>query len=117
MFKRYMKNMSELLRTNGRRKLIGIVLSTASVSAIAASPPEQEKLASANAEFTFALLQKVAQEQPATNIFISPYSASTVLEMIGNGAAGKTREEMERVLGTSGMPMAILNRACKEADA
>ena len=81
---------------------VGALLFLNELSVIATLTPEEEKLAGANAGFAFGLLKQIVQEQPATNVFISPYSASVVLEMIGNGAAGKTKEEMERVLGTSG---------------
>jgi serine protease inhibitor len=87
------------------------------LNVIAALPPDQEKLAAANAGFAFGLLKQIVQQQPATNVFISPYSASVVLEMIANGAAGKTKEEMDRVLGVGGLTEDRLNQACKEMDA
>jgi serpin B len=37
--------------------------------------------------------------------------------MVANGAAGNTREEMARVLGTSGMEAGALNKAYKDLDA
>ena len=45
----------------------------------AASPADQQRLASANVGFAFKLLKQLTKDQPGTNIFISPYSASTVL--------------------------------------
>ena len=56
--------------------------------ALAASEADQQKLASANAGFAFKLLKEISKEQPGTNIFISPHSASTVLQMVCNGARG-----------------------------
>jgi len=79
-----------------------------------AAPADAQKLAAANNGFAFKLLKQLAQDQPAANIFISPYSASTVLQMVGNGAAGRTKTEMQQVLGTIGLPDATVNKANKE---
>src|SRR5438445_7762257 len=108
-------SLSSAMFNRGRILLVVLLCACAS-RAGAALPPEQEKLAAANNGFGFALLKEIVQEQPATNIFISPYSVSTVLEMVGNGAAGKTKQEMERVLGTGGFKGRSLNRACKQMD-
>jgi serine protease inhibitor len=80
---------------------------------LAASPTDEAKLVSGDTSFGFGLLQELAKEQPAQNVFISPYSISTVLQMVCNGAGGATREEMARVLGTSGLEAGALNRAYK----
>ena len=79
-----------------------------------AAPADAQKLAAANNGFAFKLLKQLAQDQSAANIFISPYSASTVLQMVGNGAAGRTKTEMQQVLGTIGLPDATVNKANKE---
>jgi serine protease inhibitor len=83
-----------------------------------ASPADEQKLAAANNAFAFKLLKQIASDQPASNVFISPYSASTVLQMVANGAAGRTRAEMQKVLGTAtastGLSGADLNEANKE---
>jgi len=83
-----------------------------------ASPGDEQKLAAANNIFAFKLLKEIAREQPAANVFISPYSASTVLQMVANGAGGRTRTEMQTVLGTgaaaSGASSAALNQANKD---
>ncbi len=63
--------------------------------------------------FSFNLLKKIAGDHPATNLCISPYSAATVLEMVGNGAAGRTKAEMQQVLGTTGLSSANVNAAHK----
>jgi serine protease inhibitor len=81
-----------------------------------ASPIDQQKLASANIGFAFKLLRQLAKEQPGTNLFISPYSASTVLQMACNGAGGKTKTEMQQVSGTTGLSAEALNAANKECD-
>jgi serpin B len=82
----------------------------------AASPVDQQKLASANIGFAFRLLRQLAKDQPGTNIFISPSSASTVLQMACNGAGGQTKTEMQQVLGTTGLAAEALNAANKECD-
>ena len=78
------------------------------------SPADGQKLAAANNGFAFKLLQQLAQDQPVANIFISPYSASTVLQMVGNGAAGRTKAEMQQVLGTTGLSSDVINAASKD---
>ena len=92
----------------------GVLLCFAGLTVLAAAPADQEKLASANTGFAFDLLKQIAGEQPGTNIFISPFSVSTVLQMVGNGAAGETKAEMQRVLKTAGLPAETLNAACKD---
>ena len=69
-----------------------------------ASSADEQKLAAANNGFAFNFLKELAKEQPAANIFISPYSAATVLQMVANGAAGLTKTEMQQVLATQNMP-------------
>ena len=70
-------------------------------------------LAAANTGFAFELFQQIVKEQPDANVFISPFSVSTVLQMVGNGAAGETRTEMQVVLKTAGLPAGSLNEACR----
>src|SRR5580692_11753025 len=72
------------------------------------------KLAAADNGFGFKLLTQLVKEQPTQNIFISPYSAATVLQMVANGAAGQTKVEMQQVLGTGNLPDAKVNAANKE---
>jgi len=73
------------------------------------------KLAAANNTFAFKLLKQLVTEQPGASIFVSPYSAATALQMVGNGAAGQTKTEMQQVLETAGISAAGLNAACKAA--
>ncbi|MDR3457658.1 MAG: serpin family protein [Verrucomicrobiae bacterium] len=79
-----------------------------------AADPAGSQLAAANNTFAFKLLKQLAKDQPATNIFISPYSAATVLQMVASGAAGQTRTEMEQVLGTTGLPADAVGAANKK---
>jgi serpin B len=72
---------------------------------------DQQQLSSANSAFGFRLLKELAREQPQANVFISPYSISSVLQMVSTGARGQTREELQQVLGTGGLSPARMNEA------
>jgi serine protease inhibitor len=100
-------------KINAHRILSGVLAGLIGFSAFTVSAQDAEKLAAANTGFAFDLLKQIAKEQPRENIFISPFSVSTALQMVGNGAAGKTKEEMQRVLKISGLSPEKLNAACK----
>ncbi|HXI71156.1 MAG TPA: serpin family protein [Verrucomicrobiae bacterium] len=96
------------------RKILSCVLSgLVGLSGSLVSAQDSEKLVAANNGFAFDLLKQIAKEQPRGNIFISPFSVSTALQMVGNGAAGETKAEMQRVLRTDGLKSSELNAACK----
>jgi len=99
--------------TIARKILSGILVGLAGLSAATLLAQDSAKLAAANAGFAFDLFKQIAKEQPDKNIFISPFSVSTALQMVGNGAAGETRSEMQHVLKTDGLASAELNAACK----
>src|ERR1017187_9503228 len=103
-----------ILKTNIRKTSFGVLLCFAGLPVLAAVPADQGKLASANTAFAFDLLKQIAGEQPGTNIFISPFSVSTVLQMVANGAAGETKTEMQRALQTAGLTPEALNVASKD---
>jgi len=84
------------------------------LSVQAALSPDAQKLAAANAGFSFKLLKEITKEQPEKNVFISPYSVSTVLQMVENGAGGKTKEEMRQTLGITAMNQKAQNDANRE---
>jgi serpin B len=86
-----------------RGGILGALLCFLSCQSYSAAPTIREELAWANSGFAFNLLQQLAAEQPGSNIFISPYSASTVLQMVSSGAAGTTQTEMRHALGISAM--------------
>lgn len=69
--------------------------------ALAAAPPEQT-LAASHTRFGFKLLKKLAAK-PGENVFISPYSVSTALEMTWNGASGASKTSMANVLEIRGL--------------
>ena len=55
-------------------------------------------LASANRAFGFSLFQRLQAETPTENIFVSPYSISTVLGMTAHGARAQTETAMLQAL-------------------
>ena len=61
-----------------------------------ASEADQQKLVAANNSFAFDLTAQVAQGQGNDNLFISPFSVSSALQMVENGATGQTKFEMRR---------------------
>src|ERR1035437_3508821 len=75
------------------------------------------KLAVANNTFAFDLLKELNAETKAGNLFVSPYSAATALQMAANGAGGQTKAEMQKVLETAGLTREELNAASKAAAA
>ena len=96
--------------------LAGMLVCVVGWPVLAAAPADEARVAAADTEFAFGLVKELAREEPAKNIFISPYSISTVLQMVCNGAAGSTKQEMASVLGTSGLEPQALNQACKNLD-
>ena len=107
-------NITIFYKTNQYKTWVGLLLGFASLVAMAGAPADQEKLAAANTGFAFDLLKQIAGEQPNANVFISPFSVSSVLQMVANGAAGDTKTEMQRVLKTTGLAPDPLNAACKD---
>ncbi len=91
--------------------VLGLLAASSPATALAAASP----LSAADNGFGFKLLQLLAQDETAQNIFISPYSASTVLHMVGNGAAGQTKTEMQQVLETANLSDADVNAANAKA--
>jgi serpin B len=97
--------------------LIAALLCFLSCQSRAALTTNEQELTAANTGFGFHLLQQIATEQPGTNIFISPYSASTALQMVSTGAGGTTLTEMQQTLGTINMEPDALNEANKKISA
>ena len=61
----------------------------------------------AQTAFSLNLLQKTAAKETGVNLLLSPYSVMQALAMTVNGAAGKTKADMEQTLG--GIPADELN--------
>src|SRR5437773_3919957 len=69
-------------------------------------------LISADNRFAFSLFGEIArQASPDSNLFISPLSAAMALGMAYNGAAGATRDEMQRALQLGGMTLDDANQS------
>jgi serine protease inhibitor len=104
------------LKNNRQKSWLGALICAVGLPALADSAADQSKLATANTGFAFDLFQQIVQEHPAANVFISPFSVSTVLQMLDNGAADATKQEMERVLHTDSLPAGAPNPACQSLD-
>ena len=85
------------------------------VQSLSAADDALAKLATANNTFAFKLLKQLSGQNQSGNVFVSPYSAATALQMAANGAAGQTKTEMQQVLEISGLLPDQLNQACKAA--
>jgi serpin B len=97
-------------------KTIPILIGFFALTLAADAGPATDQLVAANTAFAFDLFGHIAQAQPGKNIFISPFSASSALQMTAVGAAGQTKAEMGQVLRTSGMSENSLNTAVKALD-
>jgi serpin B len=82
-------------------------------AAQAADTNQLDTLVSANTSFGFRLLRQLSRDQPGANVFISPYSIATVLQVLRNGARGRTEEELQQVLEMSKLEVANMNEAVK----
>ena len=72
---------------------------------------QKEVIASSNL-FGFSLFKEViAREDPDSNVFISPLSASFALGMAFNGAAMQTREEMRQALAYGSLTTTEINES------
>ena len=72
------------------------------------SAAERSVISGSN-QFAFGLLREVARADTASNVFLSPLSASMALGMTMNGARGTTQDEMRSTLGFGTLPMADVN--------
>ena len=107
-------NSSGNVITGPRRFTAIVMMAFLTVRVWAAPHDDEHKLASANTGFAFKLLKQLTKDQPAKNIFISPFGVSTVLQMAGNGAGGQTKTEMQQVLGTTSLSQTIVNTASRD---
>jgi serpin B len=57
-----------------------------------------DRYVAGNANFGFALLDRLAEESPDENRFVSPYSIGVALAMTYTGARGETRTEMAKTM-------------------
>ena len=93
--------------------LLGVLfsMSTTCTDGQTALPANETRLVSADSDFCFRLIKELSSEQPRANLFVSPFSISSVLQMLSNGARGRTQRELEQVLGTSDLEIGQMNRA------
>ena len=91
-----------------------MVLVCLAALAALADATDLSKLTRANNGFAFDLLRQSAAGQPDQNVFLSPYSAFNALQMLNNGAAGKTRAEIQSVLKIENLPPDELNGASRD---
>ncbi len=98
-----------------KKAVLGALLVwVAGLTVLADPAADPSRLAAANTGFAFDLLKQIAGGQPDANVFISPFSVSSVLQMVANGAAGDTQAEMQRVLKTTSLPPDALNPAARD---
>ena len=67
-----------------------------------------ERFSDAQRAFSAKLFSTIAAADPGKNLIISPLSVTMALAMTANGAAGKTKDELEKLLG-DGMSIEELN--------
>lgn len=108
------------MKTPGLRNLgiaaLCCAVCLASASALAQSDDlalAKSKLIADDNAFAFDLMKEIATEEPTTNVFISPFSVSTAMQMVSEGAAGWTESEIRGALRTGDLPAATLNAAWK----
>jgi serpin B len=88
---------------NFMKRIVPLTLWAAVTTAGAGPAGDQAALVAANTGFAFDLLTQITAADPAANVFISPYSVSSALQMTAAGAGGDTKAEMQRVLKTGGL--------------
>ena len=81
---------------------------------LAAAGTDQQSLVSANTAFAFDLTAQIAKAQTGANVFISPFSVSSALQMVENGAAGQTKAELLQVLHTAALTSAAANSTFRD---
>jgi serpin B len=73
----------------------------------------EKLLVESDNEFGLKLLREIVKEDKDKNVFISPLSVSMALGMTYNGAAGTTREAMQKTLELSGLTIEEVNKSYK----
>ena len=71
---------------------------------------DYQKIITPNNQLGFQMFKEVLEDENG-NVFISPISLYMALSMLYNGAEGKTKEEIAKVLHVEGMDVNQLNRA------
>jgi serine protease inhibitor len=76
--------------------------------------PEACDITKSNNTFGFKLFQKLHDDAPEANVFISPLSVATALSMTINGAKGQTLEDMMATLEQNGMTLEQVNEGFRQ---
>ena len=69
------------------------------------------KLVAANNDLGFRLLSQLVEQEAGKNVFLSSLSVAIALAMTYNGAEGKTKQALARVLGLTGLGLQEVNEA------
>ncbi len=72
---------------------------------------DAERLIAADNDLGFKLLSRLAEEDPAGNVFISSFSVAAALAMAYNGAEGETGAALAEALGVTGLSLQRVNEA------
>jgi serine protease inhibitor len=72
------------------------------------------KIPQASNEFGFKLFGELVKADANRNVFVSPASVSMCLAMVENGAAGQTKDAMDKSLGLAGLLPNEMNQAYKD---
>ena len=70
-----------------------------------------DKLVAANNDLGFRLLSQLVGQEVGKNVFLSSFSVAVALAMTYNGAEGKTKQAMAKVLGLTGLGLQEINDA------
>jgi len=70
-----------------------------------------DKLVAANNDLGFRLLSQLVEQEAGKNVFLSSLSVAIALAMTYNGAEGKTKQALARVLGLTGLGLQEVNEA------
>ena len=101
------RNTSTAVEDTDVRETVEEAAEHANVS-YATSESEREIIHATN-DFSFRLLQSLAANNKDKNFIISPLGVVYSLEIIGNGADGKTRKKLQQYLGTGKYDQADIN--------
>lgn len=97
--------------------LASMILSSCSASEDKSKPlnqsprPDTASIAKAHNNFGLEILKVLNKEAEGENVVISPTSIALALSMVYNGADGKTKDEMRKVLAFEGLDIDEINKA------
>jgi len=93
--------------------LLPACASTGAQESTARGEGDPKVLAARNNQFGLNLMGKLHKE--GENLFLSPLSISTALQMTAGGARGETRDEMLKAMGVSDLKLPAHNKALLDA--